>query len=83
MPKTNESNETIPTPQETPFERAERRLREGAHMMRIFTETQLLLEGLKKAEEADSELQPLLDRLADEAIVALATELEEQHGVSA
>ena len=83
MPKTNESNEQTTITRETPFERAERRLREGAHMLRIFTETQLVLEGLKKAEKADSELQPLLDRLADEAIVALATELEERHGVSA
>ena len=83
MPKTNESNEQTSIIRETPFERAERRLREGAHMLRIFTETQLVLEGLKKAEKADSELQPLLDRLADEAIVALATELEERHGVSA
>ena len=83
MPKTNEPDEQTTITRETPFERAERRLREGAHMMRIFTETQLLLEGLKKAERADSELQPLLNRLADEAIVALATELEERHGVSA
>ena len=83
MPKTNESNEATTITRETPFERAHRRLQEGAHIIRIYTETQLLLEGLQKAEGADPAMQPILDRLADEAIVALATELEEHHGVSA
>ena len=83
MPKTNESDETTTITRETPFERAHRRLREGAGMIRIYTETQLLLEGLERAKGADPAMQPILDRLADEAIVALAAELEEQYGVSA
>ena len=80
MPKTNPSDNTS---LETPFERVERKLREGASLIRIWTETQLLLEGLERAREADPAMQPILDRLADEAIVALATELETEHGVSA
>ena len=83
MPKTNEPDETTTITRETPFERAHRRLREGAGMIRIYTETQLLLEGLERAKGADPVMQPVLDRLADEAIVALAAELEERYGVSA
>ena len=51
--------------------------------MQIMVETQLLVEGLEKAKDADPSLLPTLERLADEAIIALATELEEKHGVSA
>ena len=83
MPKTNETDETTTITRETPFERAHRRLREGAGMIRIFAETQQLLEGLERAQQADPSLAPVLDRLCDEAIIALATELEEQYGVSA
>lgn len=80
MPKTNPSDNTS---LETPFERVERKLREGASLIRIWTETQLLLDGLERARGADPAMQPILDRLAEEAIVALATELETKHGVSA
>ena len=83
MPKTTEPDEATTITRETPFERAHRRLREGAGMIRIYAETMMLLEGLERAEGADPAVAPILDRLADEAIVALARELEEEYGVSA
>lgn len=72
------------TPRElTPFEQAHKNHEKNAHMMQIMVETQLLLEGLEKSRHADPAMRPTLERLADEAIIALAAELEEKHGVSA
>ena len=67
----------------TPFEQARKSHEKNAHMMQIMIETQLLIEGLEKAKDADPAMLPVLEKLADEAIVALAQEMEEKHGVSA
>jgi len=67
----------------TPFERVKVAHARNAHLMQIMVETQLLIEGLEKAKDADPSMLPTLERMADEAIIALATELEEIHGVSA
>ena len=77
MPETNETKQILP------FEKARMEHAKNAHMMQIVTETMLLIEGLEKAKDADPSLLPTLERLADEAIIALATEMQEQHGVSA
>ena len=81
MPKLHENNVNLR--KLTPFERALAAHEKNAHLMQIMVETQLLVEGLEKAKDADPSLLPTLERLADEAIIALATELEEKHGVSA
>jgi len=67
----------------TPFERYQMRSASNAHYMSLIIETQLLLEGLEKAKSADPSQALLLEALADEAIVALATEMAQKHGVSA
>ena len=67
----------------TPFEESRLGWEKNAHIMQVMVETQLLVEGLEKAKDADPAMLPILDKLADEAIVALAQELEEKHGVSA
>lgn len=77
MPETNETKQLLP------FEKVRMQHAKNAHMMQIVTETMLLIEGLEKAKDADPSLLPTLERLADEAIIALATEMQEQHGVSA
>ena len=77
MPETNETKQLLP------FEKVRIGHAKNAHMMQIITETMLLIEGLEKAKDADPSLLPTLERLADEAIIALATEMEEKHGVSA
>lgn len=81
MPKIHEK--AYNTRELTPLERALAAHEKSAHMMQIMMETQLLIEGLEKAKHADPAMLPTLERLADEAIIALATELEEKHGVSA
>jgi len=77
MPETNETKQLLP------FEKVRMQHAKNAHMMQIVAETMLLIEGLEKAKDADPSLLPTLERLADEAIIALATEMQEQHGVSA
>ena len=77
MPETNETKTLLP------FEKARMKHAKNAHMMQIVTETMLLIEGLEKAKDADPSLLPTLEKLADEAIIALATEMEEKLGVSA
>ena len=77
MPETNETKQLLP------FEKVRIGHAKNAHMMQIITETMLLIEGLEKAKDADPSLLPTLERLADEAIIALATEMQEKHGVSA
>lgn len=77
MPETNETKQLLP------FEKVRMEHAKNAHMMQIVTETMLLIEGLEKAKDADPSLLPTLERLADEAIIALATEMQEKHGVSA
>ena len=77
MPETNETKQLLP------FEKVRMQHAKSAHMMQIIAETMLLIEGLEKAKDADPSLLPTLERLADEAIIALATEMEEKHGVSA
>ena len=77
MPETNETKQLLP------FEKVRMQHAKNAHMMQIVTETMLLIEGLEKAKDADPSLLPTLEKLADEAIIALATEMQEQHGVSA
>jgi len=81
MPKIHEKS--IKTRELTPLERALAAHEKNAHMMQIMMETQMLIEGLEQAKAADPAMLPTLERLADEAIIALATELEEKHGVSA
>ena len=77
MPETNETKQLLP------FEKVRMQHAKNAHMMQIVTETMLLIEGLEKAKDADPSLLPTLERLADEAIIALATEMQDKHGVSA
>ena len=77
MPVTNITKTLLP------FEKARMEHAKNAHMIQIITETMLLIEGLEKAKNADPAMLPTLERLADEAIIALATEMEEKHGVSA
>ena len=81
MPKLHEKHVNLR--KLTPFERAIAGHEKNAHLMQIMVETQLLVEGLEQAKNADPSLLPTLERLADESIIALATELEEKHGVSA
>ena len=81
MPKLHEKHVNLR--KLTPFERALANHEKSAHLMQIMVETQLLVEGLEKAKDADPSLLPTLERLEDEAIIALATELKEKHGVSA
>ena len=81
MPKLHEKHVNLR--KLTPFERAHAAQEKNAHLMQIMVETQLLVEGLEKAKDADPSLLPTLERLADEAIIALAQEMEEKHGVSA
>ena len=77
MPETNETKQLLP------FEKVRMQHAKSAPMMQIIAETMLLIEGLEKAKDADPSLLPTLEKLADEAIIALATEMEEKHGVSA
>ena len=81
MPVNNDT--TTITRELTPFEQARKNQEKSAHLMQIMVETQLLVEGLEKAKDADPALLPTLERLADEAIIALAQEMEDKHGVSA
>ena len=81
MPDKNETSKPISAL--SPFERSRIAWEKNAHIMQVMVETQLLVEGLEKAKDADPAMLPILDKLADEAIVALAQELEEKHGVSA
>ena len=67
----------------TPFERVRKGHELNAHMMQIMVETQMLIEGLEKAKSVDPSMLPTLEKLADEAIIALAQEMQEKHGVSA
>ena len=67
----------------TPFEEVLEAHKKNAHYIGLLVETQLLLEGLEKAQHADPAMLPTLNKLADEAIVALAQEMALVHGVSA
>tara|TARA_R110001592_G_scaffold256813_2_gene520483 strand:- start:367 stop:564 length:198 start_codon:yes stop_codon:yes gene_type:complete len=55
----------------------------NAHYLSLIIETHLLVEGLQKAQAADPSQAVLLAALADEAIISLAQEMQEHHGVSA
>ena len=77
MPEINETKPLLP------FEKTRMEHAKNAHMMQIMVETMLLIEGLEKAKDADPSIRTTLERLADEAIIALAQEMEENHGVSA
>jgi len=70
----------------TPLERLEEGRKRGAYLMRVSQETSTLLKKLEELKECGDEL-PLpyaaLERMADEAIVALATDLEERYGICA
>ena len=77
MPETNKKQQL------TPFEKLREGHAKNSHVMQIITETMLLIEGLEKAKDADPAVLPVLNKLADEAIIALANEMEEHHGVSA
>tara|TARA_R110001592_G_scaffold20661_1_gene83527 strand:- start:1092 stop:1328 length:237 start_codon:yes stop_codon:yes gene_type:complete len=67
----------------TPLEKHRARIVSNAHYMSLIIETQLLLEGLEKAKDADPSQALLLEALADEAIISLAQEMQDKHGVSA
>ena len=67
----------------TPFEQHQLAWQKSAHIMQVMQETQLIIDGLQKAQEVNPEVLATVERLADEAIMALATELAEKHGVSA
>jgi len=67
----------------TPLEQHRMHAVSNAHYMSLIIETQLLLEGLEKAKDADPSQALLLEALADEAIISLAQEMQEHHGVSA
>ena len=77
MPETNNEKQLLP------FEKIRMQHAKNAHLISIYTETMLLIEGLEKAKDADPAMLPTLERLADEAIVSLAQEMEKRHGVSA
>ena len=81
--KKDVNNETKSTRELTPLEAMEAATRKNAHFMSLMVETGLLLDGLERAKHADPALLPVLEKLANDAIVALAIEMEEQHGVSA
>jgi len=67
----------------TPFEQhAENQLKQ-AQYMQLVLETVKLVEGLESLQALEGETQALLDNFADEAIIMLATEMEQDHGVSA
>lgn len=81
--KKDVNNETL-TPRElTPLEAMLAATRKNAHYMSLIVETGLLLEGLEKAKDAEPAMHATLEKLADEAIVSLAQEMELKHGVSA
>ena len=67
----------------TPFELAQAQHADNSHMIGLITDTMLLIEGLQAAQASDPAMLPTLERLADEAIVALAQEMKTRHGVSA
>ena len=81
--KKDVNNETLPTRKLTPLEAIEAATHKNAHYMSLIVETSLLLEGLEKAKDAEPAMQVALEKLADEAIVSLAQEMEKRHGVSA
>ena len=81
--KKDVNNEILETRKLTPLEAMQAATRKNAHYMSLIVETGLLIEGLEKAKDADPTLLPVLNKLADEAIVSLAQEMEEKHGVSA
>ena len=70
----------------TPLERLEEGRKRGAHLMRVSQETTALLKKLEELEEFSDEL-PLpyaaLEKMADEAIVGLAADLEKRYGICA
>jgi hypothetical protein len=67
----------------TPMDKFLSHQAKNAHYMALIIETQLLVEGLQKAQAADPSQAALLAALADEAIISLAQEMQEHHGVSA
>ena len=77
MPETNNKQQL------TPFERIREGHAKNSHVMQIITETMLLIEGLEKAKDTNPAVLPVLNKLADEAIIALANEMEQHHGVCA
>ena len=70
----------------TPLERLEEGRKRGAYLMRVYQETSTLLEKLEELKECSDELPipyAALERMADEAIIGLATDLEERYGICA
>jgi len=70
----------------TPFEKRAKSLADGAYMMKVYQETSALVEKLEDLKKLEEELPvplELLEKMADEAIIGLATDLEERFGVSA
>ena len=70
----------------TPLEKLEEQRKRGAYLMRVYQETSTLLKKLEELKECTDELPlpySVLETMADEAIVGLATDLEERYGISA
>ena len=70
----------------TPLEKLEEQRKRGAYLMRVYQETSTLLKKLEELKECTDELPlpySVLETMADEAIIGLATDLEERYGISA
>ena len=84
MKKQDVHNETLETQEQgTPFELREAARVKHAHFVSLLVETHRLVEGLERMQQLEGTTQLLLDVFADKAIIALASEMEEQHGVTA
>ena len=83
---TNVKSITRDTRDLTPLEKWEEGRKRGAHLMRVSQEIAALLKKLEELEEFSDEL-PLpyatLEKMADEAIIGLATDLDERYGICA
>ena len=83
---TNVKTITRDTRDLTPFEKRAKALEDGAYMMKIYQETSTLIEKLEEIKTLEAELPvplELLEKMADEAIIGLATDLEERYGICA
>ena len=70
----------------TPLEKLEEQRKRGAYLMRVYQETSTLLNKLEELKESTDELPlpySVLETKAYEAIIGLATDLEERYGISA
>ena len=84
MKKDNDQNvDSTITRSLTPFEQTRLAQKMNAHYMQLIIDTQLLVQGLEKLQAADPSILTKLESLADETLIALATEMEKVHGVSA